>query len=133
MKLSDLLEIETQQVELIAAVKTANVTHRAFGDLKYWLSDHAVSLLMRSEIAARAAHVTLDSELSNLEKYDPNIVSLVRTELDEVVKLSFQAIDAYADDQRVLGNSLMARARVHISRVDQETRRPGASGRCSRG
>ena len=119
-EISDLLEIETQQVELIAAVKTANVTHRAFGDLKYWLSDHAVSLLMRSEIAARAAHVTLDSELSNLEKYDPNIVSLVRTELDEVVKLSFQAIDAYADDQRVLGNSLMARARVHISRVDQE-------------
>ena len=119
-EISDLLEIETQQVGLIAAVKSANETHRTFGDLKYWLSDHAVSLLMRSEYAARAAHSTLVSELSDLEKYDPEFVSLVRAELDEVLRLSFQAIDAYADDERVLGNSLMASARVHIIRIDQE-------------
>lgn len=105
-EISDFLEIETQQVELIAAVKTANVTHRAFGNLKYWLSDHAVSLLMRSENAARTAHTALEAELSNLEMYDSELVSLLRTEIDEVVKLSFLAIDAYADDERVLGNSL---------------------------
>ena len=119
-EISNLLEIETQQVELIAVVKTANETHRTFGDLKYWLSDHAVSLLMRSENAAHAAHAALDSELDKLEMYNPDLVSLERAELDEVVRLSFQAIDAYADDERVLGNSLMAKARVHISRVDQE-------------
>ena len=119
-EISNLLEIETQQVELIAVVKTANETHRTFGDLKYWLSDHAVSLLMRSENAAHAANAALDFELDKLEMYNPELVSLVRAELDEVVKLSFQAIDAYADDERVLGNSLMAKARVHISRVDQE-------------
>ena len=117
-EISNLLEIETQQVELIAVVKTANETHRTFGDLKYWLSDHAVSLLMRSENAAHAAHAALDSELDKLEMYNPDLVSLERAELDEVVRLSFQAIDAYADDERVLGNSLMAKARVHISRVE---------------
>lgn len=61
---------------------------------------------MRSENAARTAHTALGAELSNLEMYDSELVSLLRTEIDEVVKLSFLAIDAYADDERVLGNSL---------------------------
>ena len=33
---------------------------------------------------------------------------------------AFEAVDAYTDDRRVIGNSLMAVARVHISAVDQQ-------------
>ena len=32
---------------------------------------------------------------------------------------AFEAVDAYTNDRRVIGNSLMAVARVHISAVDE--------------
>jgi len=37
-----------------------------------------------------------------------------------MVDLSFQAVEAYTDGQRVLGNSLSARARTHVATIDEK-------------
>jgi signal transduction histidine kinase/DNA-binding response OmpR family regulator len=110
------LEAEARYIELL---RTATAAEKAFGDLKYWLTDLAVSLLNLSEERAREAGEALNGELVLLHSYDPTSVEAIRVELDQLNGRAMAAIDAYTNDRRVIGNSLMAAGRVHISAVDQ--------------
>jgi PAS domain S-box-containing protein len=107
-----------EQGEALALVKTANSTNKAFGDLKYWLADLAVSLLVRAERKAAEARKTLEAELDVLENYDPGAVAEIRASVDDLMAQSLQAVDAYTNGNRVTGNALMAGARQHIATVD---------------
>jgi PAS domain S-box-containing protein len=109
-----------EQGEALALVKTADRTNRAFGDLKYWLADLAVSLLVRAEQKATEARAALERELDILEAYDPAAVAEIRTAVDALVTQSLRAVDAYTDGNRVTGNALMAAARQHIAAVDEQ-------------
>jgi adenylate cyclase len=108
----------TEDARRITAVATANAANRAFGDLKYWLTDLAVSLLVRAEQNAQAAHAALETELDRLSAIDPEAVAAIRKEVADLIEEAAVAIEAYTQDQRVLGNSLMAKARLHIAAVD---------------
>jgi len=118
-ELSRNAEALAEEARFVGALHTANAANKAFGDLKYWLTDLAVSLLVRSEKQAQLARERLAAELNRLEAYDPETVSIVRSETAAVLEQGMQAVDAYTEDQRVLGNSLMAAARVHIVTADQ--------------
>jgi len=111
-------DVLVEQGEALALVKTADAANKAFGDLKYWLADLAVSLLVRAETRAQEARQRLDAELAVLEAYAPAEVAQIRGEVDGLVTEAIQAVDAYTDDQRVVGNSLMAGARLHVEAVD---------------
>ena len=112
-----------EQGEALALVKSANSTNKAFGDLKYWLADLAVSLLVRAEQKAAEARDALEAELDVLEAYDPVAVAEIRDSVDALVTQSLQAVDAYTDGNRVTGNALMAGARQHIAAVDDRLSR----------
>ena len=112
-------QILTEEARVVSIIKMANAANRSFGDLKYWLTDLAVSLLVRSENKAREAEAELETHLAGLESYDPETVAFVRQEVDALMEQAIMAVDAYTEDQRVLGNSLMARARTHITAVDE--------------
>ena len=109
-----------EQGEALSLVEAADRTNKAFGDLKYWLADLAVSLLVRAEQNATAARAALERELDRLEGYDPDAVSAIRAEVDSLVTQSLQAVEAYTDGNRVIGNALMAAARQHIAAVDAQ-------------
>jgi signal transduction histidine kinase/DNA-binding response OmpR family regulator/HAMP domain-containing protein len=104
------------EAELIELLTDANSANRAFGNLKYWITDLAVSLLMHSELNAEQSRNEL---LTALESYDADTVALLRGEVDKMFDTSMQAVDAYTEDQRVLGNSLMAQARTNITQIDE--------------
>ncbi|WP_340149343.1 response regulator [uncultured Sneathiella sp.] len=106
------------EAEVVSRMTTANAASKSFGDLKFWLADLAVSLLTLSERNAEAARISLTSSLSQIEAYDPERVALINEELDLLMKEALLAVDAYTDDRRVIGNSLMAKARVHIQTID---------------
>lgn len=107
-----------EESEIVAIMTTANAAAHAFGDLKYWMTDLAASLLVRSEIEAEAARERLDSELEFLVPYKPELVKAIKLDVDSMVEQSLSAVDAYTDSQRVMGNTLMAGARIHILEVD---------------
>jgi signal transduction histidine kinase/DNA-binding response OmpR family regulator len=113
---ADALEAEARYVEIL---RTASAAEKSFGDLKYWLTDLAVSLLNLSEQRAQEAKGRLDTQLAALEPSDAATVAQIRTEVDGLMKSALEAVDAYTDDRRVIGNTLMAQARVHIGAVDQ--------------
>jgi len=106
------------EAELVRTLTSANNANAAFGDLKYWLTDLAVSLLMNSERNALDARDRLLTELQALEAHVPGGLHVIRAELDGLMDQSMQAVDAYTDNQRVVGNSLMAAARTHIAVID---------------
>jgi len=113
---ADALAAEAHYVEVL---RTANAAEKSFGDLKYWLTDLAVSLLNLSEQRAREAKSELDGELTALEAYDAESVRAIRGEVENLMTRAFEAVDAYTNDRRVIGNSLMAVARTHIGAVDE--------------
>lgn len=102
----------------VTSLTTAYAASQAFGDLKYWQTDLAVSLLVRSELQAEAAQARLETSLALLQPIRPEIVEIIRTDITLMTDLSTQAVDAYSDDQRVMGNTLMASARQYISEID---------------
>ena len=113
---SDTLEEESK---IVSVMTTANAAAHAFGDLKYWLTDLAASLLVRSELEAESARARLDTELDKLASVKPETITAIRVEVDSMVEQALSAVDAYTDSQRVMGNTLMANARIHILKVDE--------------
>ena len=87
--------------------------------MRYWLTDLAVSLLTVSERNAAAARGRMDGYLDQLAPRKPELVAAVRAERDEFEKSANDAVDKYTNDQRVIGNSLLAQARNHSVKVDE--------------
>lgn len=106
------------EARLVSVLKTANKANKDFGDLKYWLTDLAVSLLVRSELNARAARDQLAADLAALAPYDPDGVRSIQAEIGPLMDQALKAVEAYTDDQRVVGNALMAQTRNHILAID---------------
>ncbi|MBN8629521.1 MAG: response regulator [Rhodobacterales bacterium] len=109
-----------QEVDKVGELRLANSAVARFGEFKFWLSDLAVSLLMRSEVNANAAHDALMADLEKLEPIAPDSVALIRTEVAALREQAIQAVDAYTQDQRVLGNSLIAQGHLHIEKINAE-------------
>src|ERR1700688_597232 len=87
--------------------------------MRYCLTDLAVSLLTQSERNAAAARTRMDGYLDQLAVRKPKLVAAVRTERNKFEKAANDAVDRYTNDQRVIGNSLLAQARDHSVKVDE--------------
>ena len=107
-----------KETELSGVIESANGARIAFGEMRYWLTDLAVSLLTPSERNAAAARGRMDGYLDQLALRKPKLVAAVRAERNEFEKAANEAVDKYTNDQRVLGNSLLAQARDHSVKVD---------------
>ncbi len=107
------------EAHYVETLRTASAAEKAFGDLKYWLTDLAVSLLNLSEQRANEAKRSFDKELGALEPYDPAAIAAIRHDLGQLMTRALEAVDAYTDNRRVIGNSLMSVARVNIEAIDQ--------------
>ncbi|MEO1306454.1 MAG: response regulator [Pseudomonadota bacterium] len=120
--LSQRLSQNSQAIEdeavFVGLLSDATAAQATFGDVKYWLTDLAVSMLINSENNALAARDKLVTQLDALEPHAPEAVAEINAELDALMKWALMAVEAYTDDQRVLGNSLTANARNHIRTID---------------
>ena len=116
---ASLRELANKQEDIVETMALTESATLAFGDLKYWITDHAVSLLMNSERNVEKAATNLERELSQLEPRWPEEATQVREHVAELRANAMRAVDAYSLDNRVIGNSEMARGRVHIHAVEQ--------------
>jgi adenylate cyclase len=105
--------------ELVDLITVANEARIAFGEVRYWTADLAVSLLTASERNAAAARDRMNQRLDRLAVQNPQLVADVRAEFAQFVKSAADAVDAYTNDRRIVGNSLLAQARQHSVVVDQ--------------
>jgi len=99
--------------ELLGVIEEANSAQIAFGEMRYWMTDLAVSLLMLSERNAHAARARMEQDLDLLARRRPRAVAAVRGELAQFEQLAHKAVEEYTADHRVIGNSLLAQASEH--------------------
>lgn len=92
---------------------------RNFGETKYWLTDLSASWLNASETAANKAKASLEKNLGEMMAFDPESAKNIQARVNKIYDLGLQAVDAYADNNRVLGNSLLASARNEILEADK--------------
>jgi signal transduction histidine kinase/CheY-like chemotaxis protein/HAMP domain-containing protein len=109
----------TTETELSAVIESANGSRISFGEMRYWLTDLAVSLLTVSERNAAVARGRMDGHLDQLARRKPDLVAAVRAERDKFEKSANEAVDRYTSDQRIIGNTLLAEARNHSIKVDE--------------
>src|SRR6201988_2185669 len=105
--------------ELLKSIEEANSTQIAFGELRYWMTDLAVSQLTMAERNAAAARARVEQHLDQLQPWNPQRIATVRSELAQYEDLAAKAVEEYTEDRRVIGNSLPARARQHALVADQ--------------
>jgi signal transduction histidine kinase/CheY-like chemotaxis protein/HAMP domain-containing protein len=105
---------------LFERAASAAAAHVAFGDLRYWLTDLSVSLLMNSQRNAEQARERLQVQLERLAKHSPDAIEEIRSEIDAYVETALQAADSYTQDNRIVGNALLAKARTHSGNVDAD-------------
>ena len=92
--------------------------HRHFGEIRYWLTDLSVSLLTLSERRAEAAREALKEDLARVKIFAPEEARVIQEGADAYYEKAMQAVDAYTDDNRVIGNAGLAAARSHSDEVD---------------
>jgi len=110
----------TEEATFVSVVKNANSVSKHFGDLKYWVIDAAVTQLARSEQAAEAAKVGLDSDLKAISAVDPAFVAAIEREVDAMTSLARRAGVAYSSDDSAAGNALLEQAKSHVPDIDSE-------------
>jgi signal transduction histidine kinase len=109
-----------EQARLVPIVRTATDASKHFGDLKYWLTDLAITQLARSQENAAAAKARLDADLKTIAAVHPDGVAAIGREVDSLTELARRAGEAYAGDDSAEGNALLAQARSHILNIDNE-------------
>jgi signal transduction histidine kinase len=108
-----------QTAELLKTIEQANSAQLAFGEVRYWMTDLAVSLLTLPEANAKAARARMERHLDQLAGRKPERIAAVRRELAQYDELAARAVEDYTHDRRVIGNSLLAQARQHSVAVDK--------------
>ena len=109
--------IESERLNQLS--ETTNAARNAFEELRYWQADLAVSLLLQSERNASASRDRLRKELQRLAASRPTEAAQLESEIADYDAAAQKAVDAYTDDQRVIGNSLFGQARGHVLAVDE--------------
>jgi methyl-accepting chemotaxis protein len=98
-------QVLDRQKEGLAELHLANSLIQEFNSLRYWLSDTAVSLQTESETAAQASRQRLAQLLAEYARLDPGRAAVWNRQIEDYSTVMMAAVDAYADENRVLGNS----------------------------
>src|SRR4051794_13430445 len=77
-----------EEVRLVSIVRNANAASKHFGDLRYWLTDFAETLLTVSQQNATEAKYHLDADLKAIAATDPTGVSAITREVDQLNDLA---------------------------------------------
>lgn len=101
--LADEAAATAKAADLLAVADQASNARIAFGELRYWNTDLAVSQLTLSEQKAAAARERTEGALDRLAGHKPERIAQVRSELAEYAQFAGKAVDAYTNDQRVIG------------------------------
>ncbi|WP_075213981.1 response regulator [Mongoliimonas terrestris] len=94
-------------LDVVSRVRTA------FDDLRYWRVDLAVSLLTLSEAKGEDARARFDDGIEELARDRPDEAEAIRDGVVRFDDTAMQAVEAYTEDKRVVGNALFAEARTH--------------------
>ena len=108
------------QGEALVRLALVNEIADQFSQVRYWLYDLSASWLNESESNAEEAQVQLLLRLDKLAVFEPQRTQNLQQNLAQFTALMLGAVDAYIDDNRGLGNALLAKSRTTGEAIDDE-------------
>ncbi|MEO8713828.1 MAG: response regulator [Acetobacteraceae bacterium] len=116
----DRASVAVQQADrLVSLSATASGVRDSFADLRYWMTDLAVSMSTQSERDAAQTREQLRARLATLAEAEPDIATAISAEINQFDVAAGQAVDAYTRDRRGVGNAFEAQARQHGILIDK--------------
>src|SRR5258706_807109 len=94
-----------QTAELLKTIEQANSAQLAFGEVRYWMTDLAVSLLTLPEANAKTARARMGLHLDQLAVRKPERIAAVRNELAQYDQLAASAVEEYTNDRPAFGKT----------------------------
>ncbi|HUN51429.1 MAG TPA: hypothetical protein VMU42_09945, partial [Candidatus Sulfotelmatobacter sp.] len=101
-----------------AVVEQANDTRIAFGEMRYWLTDLALSRTPIARTSAAAAREEASRYLDVLAVRRPELVADIRKRLADFEQAGLAAVDAYAVGNQPAGNQWLTEARGRGQEID---------------
>jgi len=89
-----------------------------FRDLRAWLLDLSVSWLNEAEDNAITSLEDLKKQLDVLATIDAGLAQTLSEKSDHFFELMLEAVDAYVDENRVKGNSLLVEGRMIVEEIE---------------
>src|SRR5215469_240032 len=71
-----------EMAKLLGSIERAENAQLAFGEMRYWMTDLAVSLLTLSETKAKEAQARTEHYLDQLAAQEPDSIAAVRSEVE---------------------------------------------------
>ena len=90
---------------------------KEFRELRAWLLDLSVSWLNEAEDNANTTHEKLTNKLQELSALDKDLAEALTSKVQDFYDLMLEAVDAYVDENRVKGNSLIAKSRIQAEEI----------------
>ncbi|WP_149027249.1 methyl-accepting chemotaxis protein [Shewanella psychrophila] len=96
----------------------ASEIDKEFRELRAWLLDLSVSWLNEAEDQANTTQENLNSKLAELATQDGDLAKILTDKTQAFYDVMLEAVDAYVDDNRVKGNSLIAGSRKQAEDIE---------------
>lgn len=112
-----------RQGEALGQLKRVRDLSAALQELRYWSIDLSLSLQTESEKRAAAAQRIAEKILADLDPAEPAGVKIIRENMTTYLAAMQASADAYADNNRVLGNSRVAASQAPLRVIDEEIAR----------
>ncbi len=109
-----------RQAGSIDLIVRADAAIKTFGDLKYWSTDYAANQLVLSQQKAKASQARLGRQLAELQDELPDEIAGLPEQLASLMVVARTSAEAFARDDRMLGNAMMAKGRGHILAIDSK-------------
>ena len=116
-KANDVIQVQTESMKRLEAVSSASST---FSQLRYWMTDLALSWQNEAEDNAMAEKARLEKIFLTLKKSNPKLVAELGPKVESFTTKLMSSVDAYIDGNRVLGNSLVSEGRGDALFIDEE-------------
>ena len=109
-----------EQQDTMAHLEAVSTASSTFSQLRYWMTDLAVSWQNEAEDNAMANKAKLDKILKGLKKSEPKLVAKIQPKVENFTEKLMSSVDAYIDENRVLGNSMVSDGRSEAVSIDEE-------------
>ncbi|OUS31135.1 hypothetical protein A9Q99_04795 [Gammaproteobacteria bacterium 45_16_T64] len=108
----------SEQKISLGQLELSNKLAASFSSVRFWLYDLSVSWLNESEENFESAKEETEALLVELEKLDSDAAKEISGNLEIFCEKMLEAVDAYVDGNRVLGNSFVAQSRTVGLEID---------------
>jgi methyl-accepting chemotaxis protein len=116
-KANAVIQVQTESMKRLEAVSSASST---FSQLRYWMTDLALSWQNEAEDNAMAEKARLEKIFIALKKSNPKLIAEIEPKVESFTDKLMSSVDSYIDENRVLGNSQVSEGRNDAQFINEK-------------